>query len=1163
MRTRLATSLALLLSLGAAGCGDDLELTPLYNHANQRIQIQMNRGLESGETLYTRARRGSFGTLDCHQLVQEIEAIQDTSGEVIDGPVVDQALTKNFYEGEQWLDPTPEMIAQAELGTDSIIDVCLMNGDDVVVQLERDLFQAWDAARAEGIGGKADEPTGEQRITSPLAYAERCVGELGEIPFFTKVGEGDYTTYNCLDSTPIPMTITAADGSVMAPQQGNVTKCDNPQYIYSLCESGPRVATRINEQGTRWVLLCRKSIGGPAGGGNYASDQFNDIAMIGTNPFTGKTCFFQNALYQKKDGAKVPHPGDKVKSQNLWSGVHGGVGSGIQCGKCHDTDAFIHTPWIDGAKDANGRPVVPKFGVDPDMPLGANDTPYAIVNRRGNAWTMPKQVVSQQAAACTKCHRMASNGEWAQRWLARLDGTDSSWTNITTAFGLKPENKYWMPPSHAMTTDAEWNASQFKAALKHVQGCATSPTGCQIVDIPETLVSAQSGGKLRNPVSLSDDALAKKATEILGFNKNTPSQVCASCHAPNRLTLEDWQERTEEALATGLKDWDKVGEAVDSTASHTVARSAWRYVGPFDIAAGSFFEASIAQSGTGGDIDLYVRRGSKPTKTAYDCRPFNQTSTEKCDKTIYNAAGPSKFWVGMYGTKAGTAKLNVKFFKPSTSSVKPAQRVAMFRKDADDPTSAFDPNKLGIYTTAAHLGWFVSQFQEAFPEGGDKWLYEYGKFKSRVSMPKGGHPRFDQASVDVVAEWFARGLPRMSTYIAEDTGPTTCTTTIKPALTSHITEMATRGWSALNKQAGMQMYGCTAGQDPRACLQSVPTAQSKSYGAGWAKVGTARVLRELAYETSFWMRSSADGRFVANGGSPSHIADLQRNKDITAEAQYDPGFFPDNKGWIFQDTPIGAAFCQMSLLTASPDHISFNEPACSAVDTVRLYQHLGAGLGGADYLAINSTFSSDSPSSFDRPTAEPSAAFGSNSEITVTPMVFNGTHYIGKPPVAFKAPYEGDTVLSPSARLSISRFGNENAHLGYVLRKLTMTPSGASYTVSTEEVGRICVSGAKPALSFDEKWLVTHTFVKPTDWQELGYASATDPKFVEHLEKGGANIIVVNLLTGARTRITTMQPGQMALFPHFRSDGWIYFLVRDFNSGKEYAVASDAVLTLP
>jgi len=43
--------------------------------------------------------------------------------------------------------------------------------------------------------------------------------------------------------------------------------------------------------------------------------------------------------------------------------------------------------------------------------------------------------------------------------------------------------------------------------------------------------------------------------------------------------------------------------------------------------------------------------------------------------------------------------------------------------------------------------------------------------------------------------------------------------------------------------------------------------------------------------------------------------------------------------------------------------------------------------------------------------------------------------------------------------------------------------------------------------------------------------------------------------------VTNVKAGQMAIFPHFRSDGWIYFLVRDLNSSKEYVVASDAALT--
>jgi hypothetical protein len=39
-----------------------------------------------------------------------------------------------------------------------------------------------------------------------------------------------------------------------------------------------------------------------------------------------------------------------------------------------------------------------------------------------------------------------------------------------------------------------------------------------------------------------------------------------------------------------------------------------------------------------------------------------------------------------------------------------------------------------------------------------------------------------------------------------------------------------------------------------------------------------------------------------------------------------------------------------------------------------------------------------------------------------------------------------------------------------------------------------------------------------------------------------------------------MGPGQLALFPHFRSDGWLVFTVRDKNSDKEYYAVSDVVL---
>lgn len=49
----------------------------------------------------------------------------------------------------------------------------------------------------------------------------------------------------------------------------------------------------------------------------------------------------------------------------------------------------------------------------------------------------------------------------------------------------------------------------------------------------------------------------------------------------------------------------------------------------FDVPA-TATEAKFVMSGGSGDADLYVKRGSGPTKTNYDCRSWNQGNSEEC-----------------------------------------------------------------------------------------------------------------------------------------------------------------------------------------------------------------------------------------------------------------------------------------------------------------------------------------------------------------------------------------------------------------------------------------------------------------------------------------------------------------------------------------------------
>ena len=55
---------------------------------------------------------------------------------------------------------------------------------------------------------------------------------------------------------------------------------------------------------------------------------------------------------------------------------------------------------------------------------------------------------------------------------------------------------------------------------------------------------------------------------------------------------------------------------------------------------------------------------------------------------------------------------------------------------------------------------------------------------------------------------------------------------------------------------------------------------------------------------------------------------------------------------------------------------------------------------------------------------------------------------------------------------------------------------------------------------------------------------------------------VVDFITGKKQKVAKMGPGQFALYPHFRSDGWMYFVVRTVATSPEHVVASDAALLL-
>jgi hypothetical protein len=404
--------------------------------------------------------------------------------------------------------------------------------------------------------------------------------------------------------------------------------------------------------------------------------------------------------------------------------------------------------------------------------------------------------------------------------------------------------------------------------------------------------------------------------------------------------------------------------------------------------------------------------------------------------------------------------------------------------------------------------------------------------------------------------------------------PTTGPCGISADVRTHVTAMATAGWSALNRGRGLLMHGCAAGARPQDCLGNVPLVDATNLGANRSPVPGShlRLLFTSNYQSSYWSRSSPDGRFVAHGGG--HTVDLTRGPlAITVNSSYDPGFFPDNSGVLYQ---APAAVCPLSVLTTgNPTSLNLTTLVSSGTcrgHSIGLYDHLGASLGGSDYWAVYQDWQGDD-GGHSATTRDPlTTGFNAGSSLALSLMANTGAGFTVVGTTTIPSPMQGDGVISPSSRLLVTRVANgSGGQTAYLLRRLDTTHNGSTVTATATELARYCSVGAKPAFSFDERWLIFHHYVgnngaaiDDQDAQDMGFANAMDPGFAAYRTQGAANVYVVDLVTGARTRVTNMGPGQYALFPHFRSDGWIYFIVRaPATRTTEYIVASDAALVLP
>ncbi len=117
-----------------------------------------------------------------------------------------------------------------------------------------------------------------------------------------------------------------------------------------------------------------------------------------------------------------------------------------------------------------------------------------------------------------------------------------------------------------------------------------------------------------------------------------PSNDCyqafdSACDVP-----DGWEDIST-TIPQGVSKCPNVVE-ITVTESATIAKNAWDHYGPYDV-----YEGDLQVTMTGNnDADLYVRQGSQPTSSSYDCRPYDGNSNESC-----TVSGPGDIYVSVNG----------------------------------------------------------------------------------------------------------------------------------------------------------------------------------------------------------------------------------------------------------------------------------------------------------------------------------------------------------------------------------------------------------------------------------------------------------------------------------------------------------------------------------
>ncbi len=312
-------------------------------------------------------------------------------------------------------------------------------------------------------------------------YGQECARLIAEIPPF-----------NCLDGEIIPITVNGKTPETYTRHM----QCDKPAYLpYPEKTDGqctPYTRLRaVRDDDIQMLLYCRRMYIRPKD-----DPRFDSIEVIMHNVKTGSTCFFISKNFGEKpegdDGRRVPPPTEvtppegRISAKELWATPQ--QIADHKCIMCHDSDPWMHTPWIAQSQQLPADP----WGfhsVDVGGPFADWPKPYSI-STRGNSCTGCHRIGSlntcqleivgtfgEQPAKMLQSVGQAPHGRFAAKPGTALENPP----DVTSAWGTHPHG--WMGERLPHVDSALWD--QYEAGLRDLQRCCKDPTaaGCIVEPI--------------------------------------------------------------------------------------------------------------------------------------------------------------------------------------------------------------------------------------------------------------------------------------------------------------------------------------------------------------------------------------------------------------------------------------------------------------------------------------------------------------------------------------------------------------------------------------------------------------------------------------------------------------------------------------------------------